>query len=155
MSDNTTSLRRKISSAEQAQSVVRTMKALAASNIGQYEESVQALAEYYRNVELGLGVCLRESGSLSLKAEQQIPKSSGTVGAVVFGSDQGLVGGFNDTIVDYAVAKLATLQGKPKIWAVGERIHARLTDAGLSPVGLFAVPYSIKAVTPLVGRILA
>ena len=61
MSDTTASLRRKISSAGDLQSVVRTMKALAASSIGQYEKSVRALADYYRTVELGLGACFRES----------------------------------------------------------------------------------------------
>ena len=61
MSDTTASLRRKISSAGDLQSVVRTMKAVAASSIGQYEKSVRALADYYRTVELGLGACFRES----------------------------------------------------------------------------------------------
>lgn len=149
MSDNLTILRRKISSAVDLQSVVRTMKALAASNIGQYKESVQALADYYRTVELGLGVCLRKSGTLPLLSEQK-----SEIGAVVFGSDQGLVGRFNDSVVDFAIEELSVLPGKPKIWAVGERVHARLTEAGLSPVGLFAVPNSIRAVTPLVGKIL-
>jgi hypothetical protein len=62
MSDTTASLRRKIGGAGDLQSVVRTMKALAASSIGQYEKSVRALGDYYRTVELGLGMCLRESG---------------------------------------------------------------------------------------------
>ncbi len=38
-----------------------SMKALAASSIGQYERSVLALADYVRTVELGLGVCFREN----------------------------------------------------------------------------------------------
>jgi F-type H+-transporting ATPase subunit gamma len=37
---------------------------------------------------------------------------------------------------------------------VGERVHARLTDTGLQPVGLFAVPNSVNAITPLVGQVL-
>ena len=61
MSDTAESLRRKISSASELQSVVRTMKALAASSITQYQKSVLALADYYRAVELGLGACLRAS----------------------------------------------------------------------------------------------
>jgi len=44
MSENTASLTRKMSSAGDLQSVVRTMKALAASSIGQYDKSVLALA---------------------------------------------------------------------------------------------------------------
>ena len=72
----------------------------------------------------------------------------------MFGSDQGLVGQFNDVVADYAIKTLAALPGKPQVWAVGERVHARLADAGLPLVGLFTVPNSVKAITPLVGQIL-
>ena len=154
MSDTTGSLRRKINSAGDLQSVVRTMKAVAASSIGQYEESVRALGDYYRTVELGLGACFRESGPAPLIAERKRQTFAGAIGAVVFGSDQGLVGQFNEVVADYAIKTLAALPGKPEVWAVGERVHARLTDAGLSPVGLFIVPNSVKAITPLVGQIL-
>ena len=65
MSDTTASLRRKLKSAGDLQSVVRTMKTLAASSIGQYERSVRALADYYRTVELGLGACFRQSATAS------------------------------------------------------------------------------------------
>ena len=73
---------------------------------------------------------------------------------MVFGSDQGLVGQFNDVVADYAVKTLAALSAKPEIWAVGERVHERLADAGLPLVGLFAVPGSVQAIAPLVGQIL-
>ena len=154
MSDTTASLRRKIGGAGDLQSVVRTMKAVAASSIGQYEKSVLALADYYRTVELGLGACLRESGPTPLIAERKRQTVAGAIGAVVFGSDQGLVGQFNDVVADYAVKTLAALTAKPEVWAVGERVHARLADAGLPLMGLFTVPNSVKAITPLVGQIL-
>jgi F-type H+-transporting ATPase subunit gamma len=155
MSDTTASLRRKIGSAGDLQSVVRTMKALAASSIGQYEKSVRALADYARTVELGLGACLRESEPEALLAEPKGHTDKGAIGAVVFGSDQGLVGQFNDVVADFAVKALAALPGESrKIWAVGERVQARLADAGLPPAGLFAVPNSVQAITPLVGQIL-
>jgi F-type H+-transporting ATPase subunit gamma len=154
MSETTASLRRKINSAGDLQSVVRTMKALAASSIGQYEQSVHALADYYRTVEMGLSVCFRESTSTALWLEGNRHTDEASVGAVVFGSDQGLVGQFNDVVADFAVNTLAALPGKHQIWAVGERVHGRLADAGLPPVGLFAVPNSVNAITPLVGQIL-
>jgi F-type H+-transporting ATPase subunit gamma len=154
MSDTTASLRRKISGAKDLQSVVRTMKAVAASSIGQYEKSVRALDDYYRTVELGLGVCFRENGPAPLIAEQKRKTISRTIGAVVFGSDQGLVGQFNDIVADYAIKTLAAVPAKPEVWAVGERVHARLTDAGLQVIGLISVPNSVKAITPLVGQIL-
>ena len=154
MSDTTASLRRKIGGAGDLQNVVRTMKAVAASSIGQYEKSVRALADYYRTVELGLGACFRESGPAPLIGERKTQPVAGVIGAVVFGSDQGLVGQFNDVVADYAVKTLAALPAKPEVWAVGERVHARLADAGLPLRGLFTVPNSVKAITPLVGQIL-
>jgi F-type H+-transporting ATPase subunit gamma len=155
MSETTANLRRKIESAQKLQSVVKTMKALAASSIGQYEQSVRALGDYYRTVELGLGVCFRGIGSEALMTGETRGTDGGEIGAVVFGSDQGLVGRFNDVVADYAVKTLAAMPAKPKVWAVGERVHARLKDAGLPLVGLFTVPKSVRTISPLVGRILA
>lgn len=154
MSDTMASLRRKIDSAGDLQSVVRTMKAVAASSIGQYEKSVSALADYYRTVELGLSACFRESGMAPRVAENKRQAESGAIGAVVFGSDQGLVGQFNDVVADYAVKTLASLSANSNVWAVGERVHARLSDAGLQLMGLFSVPNSVKAIIPLIGQIL-
>ena len=148
------SLRRKISSAGDLQSVVRTMKALAASSITQYEQSARALADYYRTVELGLSICVRKSAPSARMTEVRRRTDEAIVGAVVFGSDQGLVGQFNDVVADFAVKTLAALPGTPQVWAVGERVHGRLSDAGLPVVGLFAVPNSVKAITPIVGQIL-
>ena len=154
MSNTTANMRRKIAGAGDLQSVVRTMKAVAASSIGQYEKSVSALADYYRTVELGLGACFRESGPAPLIAERKGKAVAGAIGAVVFGSDQGLVGQFNDVVADYAVKTLAALPTKAEVWAVGERVHERLADAGLPLMGLFTVPNSVKTITPLVGQIL-
>lgn len=149
MTDSSESLRRKIGSASDLQSVVRTMKALAASSIEQYEKSVSALADYYRAVELGLSACFREYRP----AITAVPTKTHTVSAIVFGSDQGLVGQFNDVIADYAIKALAALPGKAQVWAVGERVYARLVDAGITPIGHFAVPNSVQAIAPLVGQL--
>jgi len=154
MSDTTATLRRKIKEAGDLQSVVRTMKAVAASSIGQYEKSVLALSDYYRTVGLGLGVCFRESGPAPLIADLEGQRVASAIAAVVFGSDQGLVGQFNDVVTDFAVKTLAPLPAKPMVWAVGERVHARLADTGLPLMGVFTVPNSVKAITPLVGQIL-
>jgi F-type H+-transporting ATPase subunit gamma len=147
-------MRRKIAGAGDLQSVVRTMKAVAASSIGQYEKSVSALGDYYRTVELGLSACFRDSGPAPLIAERKGKTVAGPIGAVVFGSDQGLVGQFNDVVADYAIKTLAALPAKAEVWAVGERVHERLADAGLPLMGLFSVPNSVTAITPLVGQIL-
>lgn len=153
MTETTESLRTKIDRAKDLQSVVRTMKALAASNIGQYEKSVSALSDYYHTVELGLGLCFRKI-ALTPAPEEGKGQKNGLIGAVVFGSDQGLVGQFNDIITDYAVKELEALPGKAQVWAVGERVYSRLVDAGFPPIGLYNVPNSVKAITPLIAQIL-
>ena len=153
MSETTAGLRRKIASAGDLQSVVRSMKALAASSIGQYEQSVRALGDYYRTVELGLSICFQRDPPAPMR-EGKRRSGEAFIGAVVFGSDQGLVGQFNDVVADFSVKALADLPGKPRVWAVGERVQGRLSDAGLPLAGLYAVPSSVNAIAPLVGRIL-
>ncbi|ABD68905.1 H+-transporting two-sector ATPase, gamma subunit [Rhodoferax ferrireducens T118] len=151
MSDTTASLRRKIGSAADLQSVVRTMKAMAASSIGQYENAVRSLDDYYRTVQLGLAACFRRNEPADgTPAHQNVV---GAIGAVVFGSDQGLVGQFNDVMVDFVVKTLGNLPGKKTVWTVGERIQSRLADSGLPLGERFILPNSIGAITPLVGQI--
>lgn len=159
MSDTTASLRRKIHSAGDLQSVVRTMKALAASSIGQYEQSVRALGDYNRAVELGLSLCFEDTASAASMAGVTRRTDAAAIGAVVFGSDQGLVGQFNDVVADHALTMLADLSGESRVWAVGERVHAHLAEArstntGLTLMGRFDVPNAVKAIIPLVGQIL-
>jgi F-type H+-transporting ATPase subunit gamma len=153
MSDSAASLRRKIASAGDLESVVRTMKAMAASSIGQYENAVGALDDYYRTVQLGLAASFRQSASAvaSMHVSQQ---DDGAIGAVVFGSDQGLVGQFNEDMVSFLVQTLESLPGEKMVWAVGERIQSRLADIDLNVKGSFTLPNSISAITPLVGQIL-
>jgi F-type H+-transporting ATPase subunit gamma len=76
------------------------------------------------------------------------------IAAIVFGSDQGLVGQFNEAMVEYAVATLEKLPGKKIVWAVGVRIQSRLAETRLQPLAGFTLPNSINAITPLVGEIL-
>ncbi|MDQ2946888.1 MAG: F0F1 ATP synthase subunit gamma [Acidobacteriota bacterium] len=154
MSENIQSLRHRIDSAGDLEGVVRAMKALAASSIGQYQKAVEALDDYYRTVELGLSVCLRQADTATPVPDRK-PKDGQAIGVVVFGSDQGLVGRFNEVVADLAVETVKALPGKvQKIWAIGERVRSLLSDAGIAPVDLLAVPVSIHAITPLVGHIL-
>lgn len=158
MTTTLTALRRQISSAGDLKAVVRTMKASAASAIGQYEQSVTALADYAHAVEQGLGVCLRAVDPYGTQHPTiGTARDDAVVHAIVFGSDQGLVGRFNEVVVEHALAGLPpTAHGKAavKLWAVGERVQARLVDAGMALEGSFVVPRSVALIAQLVGQIL-
>jgi F-type H+-transporting ATPase subunit gamma len=148
MTETAETLRRKISSAADLQSVVRTMKALAASGLTQYERAVHSLDDYYRTVELGLIACL--SLSDAQRGEGRLSSHRGATGAVVFGSDQGLVGQFNEVLTEFAMGRLKAMPGDKRIMAVGERVLGYLPKAVMTG----NVPNSIAAITQLVGRIL-
>jgi F-type H+-transporting ATPase subunit gamma len=155
MSDTLPGLHRKIERARELRSVVSTMKGLAAASIGQFERSTRALDDYYRNVQLGLGACFRANASAGFSMiEPKTKQGFGLTAAVVFGSDQGLVGQFNEAVVEYAVEELSALPGRKRIWAVGERVHDHLSTTALPLAGLFAAPLSVNAITALVGQIL-
>jgi F-type H+-transporting ATPase subunit gamma len=184
MSDTIESLRRKIDSAGDLGGVVRTMKALAAANITQYERAVSSLEDYYRAVQWGLGACLAATGAAPTRKPTAVsagkpkdppaptsapaaPRDSGTprqipspgkairrAHFIVFGSDQGLVGQFNQVVADFAVAHARQQAIDTKIWAVGERIEPHLADAGYPPERLFFVPGSVQAITPLITQLL-
>jgi len=161
VSDSTASLRHQINSAGDLKSVVRAMKALAASSIGQYQRSVTALEDYHRSVELGLGACLRDGPAGTLKQERRGPAGRRPAGAIVFGSDQGLVGQFNETVADFALEAIAyspSIAGpatsQPQVWAIGARAGTRLTERGLVPRAVLNMPTSVHGIIPLAGQIL-
>ncbi len=153
--DTLESLRTKLDSAADIKSVVKTMKAVAASNIGQYERSVAALGDYYRTVALGLAAWFSAEEMQTInKNKEPKKKEERTVAAIVFGSDQGLVGRFNDSLTDFVSTSLKDLPGKKEIWSVGERIQLLLADTGFNTTKHFSVPNEVSAITGMVGEIL-
>lgn len=155
MADTLISLQRKRGSAEALNSVVRTMKALAASSIDQYEMAVRSLEDYYKTVTLSLYACSR-----SQKAAQAAPDIAARNPndfnrvAIVLGSDQGLVGGFNERLAAFTLEKLDKLSGMKEIWPMGERLLPLLEESGLPLNGPFEVPNAIEGITDLVNVIL-
>ncbi len=149
------SLRRKLDGATDLKSVVRTMKAMAASNIHQYEMAVGALNDYYRTITLGIIAYFRlpENEVLPITHQQQDHKDK-IAYVIVFGSDQGLVAQFNDSLTAFVSTSLQDMPTKKEIWAVGERVQLLLSDAGFNATQLFHVPSSVQGITPLVTEIL-
>jgi F-type H+-transporting ATPase subunit gamma len=128
------------------------MKALAASSVGQYERAVQALESYYRTVALGLCVCFATTASTTDVAHGARPVRRGVV---LFGSDQGLVGRFNEVMMDFVAQTLRALpEMTTQVWVAGQRMQELVADAGwISPLSL-PIPNSVGAIGPLVDKLL-
>ena len=154
--DTLEDLRKKLSGAKDIKSVVRAMKAMAASNITQYEAAVSSLGDYYHTVSLGIVAWLIHE-KINGVTDNKVPgRSNGKpVCAIVFGSDQGLVGRFNNVMADFVKRSLDALPENKTLWVIGERVQLLLADAGLMAAKTFAVPNAIDAVTQLIGQILA
>jgi F-type H+-transporting ATPase subunit gamma len=126
------------------------MKAAAASSIGQYEQALHALLTYTRTLELGLSRCFTET---TYERSSFFSKKR-SVDAVIIGSDQGLVGQFNDSIVDFAVKELKQNYHDVNIRVVGERALTRLENQNISVVKYYPVPSSLKMITPFINEML-
>lgn len=143
------SLQRKIHTAHDLLSVVKTMKSLAAVNIRQYESAAAAMDTYYGIVEKGWQALFRDWG--------EIPFSRSEKAAVclVLGSDQGMCGQFNDVVLNMAfdhADKLASRGQRCYFWAAGERIFSGLED-GPGAEEYFALPSSITGISEQMYRI--
>jgi F-type H+-transporting ATPase subunit gamma len=152
------SLRRTIAVTEELQSVVKTMKALAGVNIRQYERVAHAVAEYNRSIEMGLQIALQRLPAPALMpAHISKGGSSGMLGAIVFGSDQGMCGQLNDQVVSHAsraLEKLAFHHKDQRIVAVGMRAGAQFEGAGRIVESLVQVPSSTSGITTAVEEVL-
>ena len=152
MSESLETLRNRVDSAVNLQSVVRTMKAISSSSITQYESAVSALDSYYTTVEQGLIACLKQADSPSFFTHER--NDDNPVAVIVFGSDQGLVGQFNDSLADFVSQKLTQIDEEQKVWVVGDRMRGRLKDADILLENCLTVPSSVEGVTSLVGDLL-
>jgi len=127
--DTLEGLKRNIKNAEDLQSVVKIMKTISASNIREYEQAVLSLGEYYKTIEMGLQAVMmnKQDGFLTEKQAERGKR----LGAVIFGSDQGLCGSFNEKIAAFAIDKMSEFkQEERNVLAVGERVIPRLEEAG-------------------------
>ncbi|MFO8080596.1 MAG: F0F1 ATP synthase subunit gamma [Armatimonadota bacterium] len=147
------SLRGRIGTAESLQSVVSTMKSLAAVSIQQLEGVVRSIDEYNRSVELGLQVALRNRPEgVHLSA----PRLRDALAVVVFGSDQGMCGQFNEDIASHAIEDMREIGvegGERAVLAVGARTAVQLETAGLTIDDFLGIPASPGTIAPVVEQI--
>ncbi len=148
-------LQRRIDTLGELHTIVRTMKALSAVSIRQYEGAARALTEYYRAVELGLHVVLKDIDTPPPPVHRR--KETKRLAAIVFGSDHGLCGRFNEDIAGYALQRMQASAASPegrRLLAVGARAAAALEQAGQPVEEDLLVPGSAARITATVQQLL-
>lgn len=144
-----------INTVRDLRSLVGNMKALSATSINQYEAALQSLDEYSRTVDLALTALMSNQ---RWPSERRDTNDSGQrFGAIIFGTDQGLCGRFNEAISEHALATMDALKIEPqarRVVAVGARLAEYLEQAGQSLEATFGLAGSVHAVNDAVSSLL-
>ena len=148
--DTTETLAKRINTTESLRSVVRTMKALSAASIAQYDDAVRSMRQYMRTVEMGMGVVIRSGHDVTAIGQP----ASGPAMAIVFGSDHSLCGGFNERIVGTATGEESE-RGEDWLWlAVGTRAAYALETAGKTVGNTIELPGTASGLVETAHRLL-
>ncbi len=151
--DSLQSLSKRITSTTKLQGIVKSMKTLAAVSIRQYERALESLDSFVEVIEQGLMVSLRETPlPHSPPASADEPRV-----LVIFGSDQGLCGRFNEKLGEFIHDHLSShnIESKRlKMLVIGARIGSRLEATGLSITQQFWVPGSVSGINTNVYQVL-
>lgn len=147
MTEKLKAIRDKIGYASKTESIVKMMKAFSSAKIHEFRASSFALQAYQDVIAHHL-TCMQMHGYLSSVQQR---KQEGVPYFLVIGSDQGMVGRFNDALVETFLDK-APLVEKSRILVVGSAPASRLTDHSVHK--LFAGPLSVERIPLLIGEIL-
>lgn len=139
-------IEKKMKTARELHSVVKTMKALAAVNIRHYEKAVESLKDYTRTMDLAFQGLLMSMELPRMDKDENEPVDL----ALIFGSDQGMCGQINESVAAYLKEKADDLEISKEDTAVivcGIRPRAYVEDAGYEVDHQIEAPGSTDAIT--------
>lgn len=143
------SLNHRMSTLQSIRSIVRTMKTLSVVNAAPYDRAAASIKAYHETVLNGLQVFAMSARLPDIKVDvdRHAPKI-----ALVFGSDHGLCGGYNETVA--TAAKEYVGADSWHILAVGAQMEDALCGLGLDVLSRFTPPASPDGIGRLAGEIL-
>jgi F-type H+-transporting ATPase subunit gamma len=112
------------------------------------------VASYNRTIEMGLQIALQQIESHALPPRYAPGRK---LGAIIFGSDQGMCGLLNDQVVSHAgraLEKLAIRRDSQTMLAVGARAAVQLEALHRAVEASIKVPTSTAAITAAVEEVL-
>lgn len=148
-------LEKKINVTDDLQVIIKTMKAMAATNIHQFEEAMSASESYKEVVDQSLEMLLTHF-DVSSSYPSLIAQDHGRTLFIIFGSDHGLVGHFNDSIIDklYGEQQHISNDVPMVLFCVGEQVYRHLNDRDKQAIeGFFSVPDTKDAIIDKVEEI--
>lgn len=129
--------------------IVHTMKTLSAINASPYERAARSIEAYHKTILQGFAAFAYRTGGLNLQQGAHTEQL-----LVVFGSDHGLCGNYNEILTQWVSQYQDTQNtGKPRLLCVGAQMHDALSDQGLQPEATLLPPASADGIGRLAGDI--
>lgn len=124
--------------------IVRTMKTLSALNAVPYEQAADAIAAYEATVERAFAAfAFCTQGRYGIEADAV----SHSRLLVVFGSDHGLCGNYNEQLADHVVPFCQSRSGASvQLLCIGGKMEQALADRDLSCMAVLSPPASVAGV---------
>jgi len=128
--------------------IVHTMKTMSAINAVPYEHAARSVEAYHQTVLSGLRAFVAKTGPVAMPVSVQAERI-----LVVFGSDHGLCGNYNEVLAERVKTEASRMAGGPRVLCVGARMSDALSDQGLSPEVTFLPPASADGIGRLASDI--
>lgn len=144
-------LKRRIKSAEDLESIVRSMKVISSANIHQFDQAVESLEEYFRTIESALHIVLSKSTHESL----DLGTDQGLTGIIILGANQGLCGPFDDAIAEFMRNALAEKEIlNPELMVLGERVFHHMKYEGRNVSRIIELPRTVSKIQNTVNNLI-
>ncbi|MDY0274154.1 MAG: F0F1 ATP synthase subunit gamma [Desulfomicrobium sp.] len=151
MSQTLEQLSRKNSTLSSIRGIVRTMKTLSAINAAPYEQAAQAIEKYQAGLAQAWAAFAYRMGG------QQLPRVTDSQRQilVVFGSDHGLCGNYNEQLAADVAGFISRqpVQQQVELLCVGAQMQAALENGGLAPTPAMLPPASVSGLERLSGEL--
>ncbi|HSQ97261.1 MAG TPA: FoF1 ATP synthase subunit gamma [Rickettsiales bacterium] len=146
------SLKKTLNTSKSIKQVVSTMKALSAANIKKYDKIVKTLYAYRTNVELGIQAMMMYGEDLKISEIKYVKKTGDKNLLIVFGSNQGLCGRFNDKMKNFIVEDVNN--DDSQVIVIGERLLNLMGATKLNIVKSVYLPNSIENASSMIYELL-
>ena len=138
------SLKKTLNTSKSIKQVVSTMKALSATSIKKYEKMVKILFAYKNNIELALQAMMICGKNVNISDIDYFKNTGNKNLSIVFGSNQGLCGRFNDRIKNFVLENIEDEIDKNEIIVVGERLYNLMSITKLNIIKSIYLPNLVE-----------
>lgn len=130
--------------------IVHTMKTLSVINATPYEHAAHSIEAYHQTILQGFAAFAHRTGEIALHPEDVREQL-----VVVFGSDHGLCGSYNEILAEEVNTHCrgAQTSSTPRLICIGVQMNDALCDLGLAPAVILLPPASAEGIGRLAGDI--